>query len=459
MLYVGLFFPLFYDSASLSDSLLAPIWFILDADIYLKVLLFTSFADINQKLVGFLYNYFFGITYTPANREVRSPSDFTIPKHLAKPLLYKLLTSKYSKDLPDEALEQLLNTYEKPNANLVELQAQLFKLLYTTALLDTSYLQLRRDVVTLTSTGTSPVQASDLLSTHEYLPLLLSHSLKTSGLTTPTSREFSQWSLTDLTDESKLYVVERAIYGDMVLSNTTFSKIGVLPYNVSSRIVSNQLATIKQQRWLYKYSVLHRKVLNFTGKLTAAKRLLGAGFVTSDMESRNLWVASNMSSAKFDVTKNAQIFKNIYGTYLDLESLAPHLTPTQRPFLNSSVLSSLSAYESSYVWFIKRFYLLNTLPTHSMVQTPSLSRPILHDLVSSESEKLISNQNTTPLYTTSLKSSKAITANQSVPYNTASYLSDTDASVFNKTSIAVMSDLARNNSASQFKFFTVKPIK
>lgn len=146
----------------------------------------------NQKLLGFLYNYFFGITYTPASREVRSPSDFTIPKHLAKPLLYKLLTSKYSKDLPDEALEHLLNTYEKPNANLVELQAQLFKLLYTTALLDTSYLKLRRDVVTLTSTGVSPAQVSDLLPTHEYLPLLLSYSLKTSSLEMVTSREFSQ---------------------------------------------------------------------------------------------------------------------------------------------------------------------------------------------------------------------------------------------------------------------------
>lgn len=313
--------------------------------------------------------------------------------------------------------------------------------------------------MTLTSTGVAPVQVSNLLPTHEYLALLLSHSLRASSLTTPTAREFSQWSLVELTDESKIYVVEKAIHGDMVLMSATFNKINALPHSVSSRIVSNQLAAIKQQRWLYKYSVLHRKALNLTGKLTAAKRLLGTGFITSDMESRNLWVASNMAASKFDVTKNAQIFKNVYGTYLDLESLAPHITPTQRPFANSSVLSSLSAYESSYIWFIKRFYLLNTLPTHSMTQTPSLSRPILSELVASESEKLISNQTTASLYLTSLKPNGPIAVGQSPSHYTASYLSNTDASVFNKTSIAVMSDLARNNSASKFKFFTVKPIK
>ena len=195
-----------------------------------------------------MYNYFFGITYAPVSRELSSPTNFTIPKHLTKPLLYKLLTSKHSKDLPDDALEQLLDAYQKPNHNLVELQAQLFKLLHTTALLDTSYLKLRRDVLTLTSAGADPVHVSNLLPTHTYLPLLLSHSLKASGLAMPTSREFSQWSLAELTDESKLYVVEKAIHGDMVLTNATFSKISILPHSVSSRIVSNQLATIKQQR-------------------------------------------------------------------------------------------------------------------------------------------------------------------------------------------------------------------
>jgi hypothetical protein len=219
------------------------------------------------------------------------------------------------------------------------------------------------------------------------------------------------------------------------------------------------LATIKQQRWLYKYSILHRKILNFTGKLTAAKRLLGTGFVTSDMESRNLWIASTTAPAKFDVTKNAQTFKNVYGTYLDLESLAPNLTPTQRPFMNPSILSSLSAYESSYVWFVKRFYLLNTLPAHTMTQTPSLSRPVLSELVSSESEKLSENQAIKACYVTSLTSKNPAAWSGDSSYQTASYLSDTDASVFNKTNISVMSDLTRNNAASCFKFFTVKPIR
>jgi hypothetical protein len=196
----------------------------------------------------FLYNYFFGISYTSSRRESQPVSEFLIPKHLAKPLLYKLLTSKHAKDLPEEALEHLLDAYNKPNPDLVEFQAQLFKLLHTTALLETSYLQLRRDINTLTSTGLSPVQVNDLLPTHDYLPLLLSHSLTTSNLKTPKSSEFSQWSLADITDTSKIYVVEKAIHGDIVLTNATFSQISALPNNVSTRIVSNQLATIKQQR-------------------------------------------------------------------------------------------------------------------------------------------------------------------------------------------------------------------
>jgi hypothetical protein len=53
-------------------------------------------------------------------------------------------------------------------------------------------------------------------------------------------------------------------------------------------ILENQLSTIKSQKFLYNYSILHRKSVKDAHKLTMVKTLLTSGFYDSTLLENNL---------------------------------------------------------------------------------------------------------------------------------------------------------------------------
>lgn len=130
--------------------------------------------------------------------------------------------------------------------------------------------------------------------------------------------------------------------------------------------VKNQLNSAKWNRWLYRYSILHRKVLKNSHKLTTSKRLINSGFYNSEIFDKNLWM-----SAYFGKSSNPSALSGLFNIfYKDLfaRNFNKNCADFKISILNNghqaNSLNLLNFYENSYFWFLKRFYSFNTLPTN-----------------------------------------------------------------------------------------------
>jgi hypothetical protein len=75
--------------------------------------------------------------------------------------------------------------------------------------------------------------------------------------------------------------------------NFNFMNFNKLLQNVNymetlNSTISNQLKTVKSQKFLYNYSMLHRKILKNSHKLTMTKQLLTSGFYDTTLTEKNL---------------------------------------------------------------------------------------------------------------------------------------------------------------------------
>ena len=148
-----------------------------------------------------------------------------------------------------------------------------------------------------------------------------------------------------------------------LLANSNFSVLGAQLNDL------NEL--VKSKRWLYKYNMLHSKSLSSSHNITNVKKLISYGSYTSDMLTRNMWLANTLAKSKNVNGVFELSFKNVYGDYFS------HILNNSYAYKNYFFLTqvpgleSTKYYESSYLWFLKRLYSLNGSQSSSVILLPS----------------------------------------------------------------------------------------
>lgn len=145
---------------------------------------------------------------------------------------------------------------------------------------------------------------------------------------------------------------------NLIYSLFKFPELGNLNLNLL-----NQNKISKWNRWLYRYSILHRKLLKNSHKITLIKKTLNSGFYNHTLFKKNIWAMEtfkklNSKEAFFSTFFNlnySNLFINKNVNYLNKELNILNLK-------NKNIsLNFFKNFEQSYFWFIKRFYFYNTL--------------------------------------------------------------------------------------------------
>lgn len=146
---------------------------------------------------------------------------------------------------------------------------------------------------------------------------------------------------------------------NLVVSNGVFSQL--------SDNLRDQTRMIELHRWLYKYNVLHRKTLINSHKTTMAKKLLSTGFYDSTLSTSNIWASDFFSKTAEHTSK---ILKNEFRLLYNDMHIGNSETFGSKFELGLSqpktTFKLLSFYETSFQFYIKRFFLFNNLGANNV---------------------------------------------------------------------------------------------
>ena len=182
-----------------------------------------------------------------------------------------------------------------------------------------------------------------------------------------------EWNLYNFNNElSKYNFLIKNKDGLFFLNDFNYQKFSFLISNYEelwtlNLFLKNQINFSKWNRWLYRYSILHRKILKNSHKLTLAKKLINGGFYDSQIFNQNIWSTNQLN--KLNSTK---IFSSIFNIfYENLISSKDNNNLNFKINTNNNnnqtfSLELLHFYENSYFWYLKRFYNFNTLSTNSI---------------------------------------------------------------------------------------------
>ena len=365
----------YYSSNSLTDFHYTFIWFVLDADLYLKTLFSSALICTAQLTLSSAYDWVYssimGKSFSAPSVEQPYQS-FSLPKRLHKPVLYSLL--KNSTDV--DRFSRSLDIFPKDNS-VVGFYSNLYssaRLLRLTSIpsshsLSTSNFVSKRSTLIESELTKTSFSADTTTLALDYFLFNHAQSSSASYFT-----ELNKWSLSTLhreleSDSNYLTSLSGLFYSPSITS----SRLSELTINFSElselkQSLGNQLTAIRWQRWLYKYNLLHRSVLSGTGQINLAKKLLNSGFYTSTLTTNNIWASSAFNDSTQTVTKIQDLHESLYGSSF-LQTNSKTLL-SGGGFLNSSNIESLGLYELSYNWFIKRFYVLNTLNSNRLTTRP-----------------------------------------------------------------------------------------
>lgn len=146
---------------------------------------------------------------------------------------------------------------------------------------------------------------------------------------------------------------------NLVVSSGVFSQL--------SDNLRDQTRMIELHRWLYKYNVLHRKTLINSHKTTMAKKLLSTGFYDSTLSTSNIWASDFFSKTSEHASK---ILKNEFRLLYNDMHIGNSETFGSKFELGLSqpktTFKLLSFYETSFHFYIKRFFLFNNLGANNV---------------------------------------------------------------------------------------------
>ena len=189
-----------------------------------------------------------------------------------------------------------------------------------------------------------------------------------------------EWNLYNFHIETEKYnYLLKTRAGLFFFANLNFKDLSKILSNYPelwpiSDFLKNQTNAAKWNRWLYKYSILHRKILKNSHKITVAKRLLNSGFYDTKLFNKNIWASETLK--KYTVPT---FLNNTFNVYYN--SFFKPITFDQLYIRNPSILQNSSSYnnlnllkfyENSYFWFLKRFYFFNTLASNKIKSSVAL---------------------------------------------------------------------------------------
>lgn len=132
-----------------------------------------------------------------------------------------------------------------------------------------------------------------------------------------------------------------------------------------------QTQSAKNSRWLYKYSILHRRIIKNAHKLTVSKNLFTSGVYSFDMIKKNTWASHRWEylNSKLLSNLNQIFYGNLFpqNNYflIDYKLFETLYTQTSR-----DKFFKFSFVENSFFWSNKRFYFLNTLSSNQFLTQP-----------------------------------------------------------------------------------------
>ena len=378
----------YYNNSPTINPLTPLYWFAMDSNLYFQITTISGTFYLIQLLVDTLHQKITTALFSPLTNTNQptnhKPNPLQIPRRLHKPLLYSLLRQSTSSD----TLEKLLNTNSMSQTGLTDLN--FLRSLYRTTHLAKLHLNptpVVRLVDMLGKSSLSPV--TDLPKFLNNVAKLRKPSLDTitldyllfkgrSPVTPLRTCSSLRWDLahaapTSTLDLSPIATLHGLFYFPSTDQTTLSSLTGLYPeLSQLNSSLEDQTRVIRWDRWLYKYSLLHRSSLKTGFYLNLLKSSLGSGFYNQDTGTRNLWLPSslNTTSTNFSTNYPRALYDQLYGRALASDLLGS--LPSSLHFYNKSNLAPLSFYESSYYWALRRFYRLNSSNSNQLSPKPIL---------------------------------------------------------------------------------------
>jgi hypothetical protein len=180
----------------------------------------------------------------------------------------------------------------------------------------------------------------------------------------------SKWNLDSISSSNSTSTYINSVIGQYILSSRDLSQSYtsstknslLLPLTPS---LKEQTNWIKVSRWLSRYSILHRRTIADSHKLTMAKRLIGSGFYNSSLDTLNINNSSIKALSSDWSALYQSLFSQSYGNFFDPYTNSQLVSTKNASELAPKFSHLLSFHEDSLSWVTKRFYLFNNLSTNS----------------------------------------------------------------------------------------------
>jgi hypothetical protein len=205
----------------------------------------------------------------------------------------------------------------------------------------------------------------------------------------------NEWNLNSINLELKNYsFLLKSKIGLFFFDSLNYQKLLFLTANYSevwnlNFFLKNQLNISKWNKWLYKYSILHRKILKNSHKITLSKRLINNGFFNNFSFDKNIWTSEFLNK----VNSNSPVssiynlnYNNLFNS--DSRSYSSSYLLNNNNYSENNTLNLLNFYEKSYFWFIKRFYFFNTLGSNFIKSSLIKNNSNLNNIITSSNENL-----------------------------------------------------------------------
>ena len=387
MITLAISITYYYNPQLQFNELTYQFWSFFDETLYLIGFLLWvisySFVFFSKIIHDKIFNFFYQTSNISDSQKINTSSipltnvKYKPSQHMYSPLFLSWLNTTTTNELTSSSIEELAKSNtELHNWNIYQ---QVFKTLY----LASYNLSNINNTININNINSKDVYTINNFVNQFNTSLLIDESKPNTPNNYFVTDSNNIWNLNTFSSELNKYNnLVLAKTGSFYLNDLSFNKINQLVTS-SPELASltssmlNQTKVIKWNRWLYRYNVLHRKTVKNSHKLTMVKKLITTGFYDSSLTSNNIWASDFFS-------KNNQSTGLIHSQFNTLYKNTFNNNNKDSTVFNSISLNSMTTpinmlqfYEKSYFWFIKRFYLFNTLDTNNISSDVIKSKPTL----------------------------------------------------------------------------------
>lgn len=463
------------------------IWSFFEDLNYLVAYSFWTLTFTISFIIHTFYNKMFTLLYGTSIINQSQVQDYTLTsklykpsKNLQSPIFISFLTNSINSASNPQLLENLFHQTDLNRSWAIFYKS--FKYLYYT---NFNLLNINYPSHLVNSTLVNPTTSYPFLDLATFSNNSVINTVKNISdinyqqLTTSTNNEWNLYSFSnEITKYNNILIGKKNLF---YLNKLNFNTLNDLMTNYTelfslSQSLLDQTKVVKWNRWLYRYNVLHRKTIKNSHKLTMVKKLISTGFYDTSMMSNNMWTSTFFSKTTkplFDKTTLDLLhsqFNLLYKDTFNNNQLVSNNFNELNLQSPSSPLNMLKYFEKSYFWFVKRFYMYNTLNTNNITSGIILDRNNSLDLVTDNLNSTFTKYSL--LLNTLIRSFYLTNGNLNPTYPTINFLKNTnhhtsnslkditvvnnDVELFNVDNLEIVTNFNNltNNYNTDFNFFT-----